>query len=175
MPMGWRVPGHRGVVWASFVALLLAAPRAGLGLDPGTALTQYGHTAWRVREGHFAGAPSAVTQTRDGFLWIGTQTGLIRFDGVRFMPWQPPAGSQLPNERIVSLLGARDGSLWIGTANGLAQWRAPNLLVHARAGRFGAPRRPQGHDLGGAHAGVGGSSIPVPFGARGLPVFPVPG
>lgn len=120
----------------SFAALLLAMPVAGL--DPGTALTQYGHTAWRVREGFFAGPPSAIAQTRDGFLWIGTETGLIRFDGVRFTPWQPPKGSHLPDDRIVKLLGASDGSLWIGTANGLAQWRAPNLVTQAPTGRFGA-------------------------------------
>lgn len=131
-----REAGDCGIVWASLVALLLATPAAGL--DLGTALTQYGHTAWRVREGYFAGPPSAIAQTRDGFLWIGTAAGLIRFDGVRLMPWQPPKGSRLPDDRIISLLGARDGSLWIGTANGLAEWRAPNLVIHARAGRFGA-------------------------------------
>lgn len=118
------------------MVLLLATPASGL--DPNTALTQYGHTAWRVRDGYFAGQPTAVAQTKDGFLWIGTLTGLIRFDGVRFMPWVPPAGSPLPNDQIFSLLAARDGSLWIGTGSGLAQWRAPNLVVHTRAGRFGA-------------------------------------
>ncbi|HWN44656.1 MAG TPA: two-component regulator propeller domain-containing protein [Thermoanaerobaculia bacterium] len=143
MPSARREPeehgGRRGtlraVVCVSFSALLFA--QAAGGLDPGTALTQYGHTAWRVRDGHFAGEPTAITQTRDGFLWIGTQAGLFRFDGVRFMPWEPPAGSQLPNDSIVSLLGTRDGSLWIGTAIGLAQWRAPNLVIHTRLGRFG--------------------------------------
>src|SRR5215203_6551706 len=84
-----------GVVCVSFSALLFA--HAAGGLDPNTALTQYGHTAWRVRDGYFAGPPSSITQTKDGFLWIGTDAGLIRFDGVRFMPWQPPAGSHLPN------------------------------------------------------------------------------
>src|SRR3990170_991462 len=95
-----REAGGRGTIWVSFAALLLFANPAP-GLDPNTALTQYGHTAWRVRDGYFAGPPSAVAQTRDGFLWIGTQTGLIRFDGVRFVPWEPPAGSQLPNDRII--------------------------------------------------------------------------
>ncbi len=131
-----RGPGDRGIVWASFVALLFATPVAGL--DPNTAITQYGHTAWRVRDGHFAGPPTAITQTKDGFLWIGTQTGLIRFDGVRFVPWQPPAGSQLPDNRIVKLLGASDGSLWIGAAQGLARWRDGKLVVYAQAGRFSA-------------------------------------
>ncbi len=139
-----RGPGERGegrgtlraIVWTSLAALLSADAAAGL--DPRLALTQYAHTAWRVRDGHFLGQPTAIAQTKDGFLWIGTQTGLIRFDGVRFMPWKPPAGSKLPTDRIVSLLETRDGSLWIGTANGLAQWRAPNLVVHTRVGRFGA-------------------------------------
>jgi signal transduction histidine kinase/ligand-binding sensor domain-containing protein len=135
-----REPGDHGrcraLVWTSFAALLLT--NAASGLDPGTALTQYGHTAWRVREGYFAGPPTAVTQTRDGFLWIGTAAGLIRFDGVRFMPWEPPAGTRLPDDRIISLLGAGDGSLWIGTANGLARWHGGRLAVYTRAGRFSA-------------------------------------
>jgi signal transduction histidine kinase/ligand-binding sensor domain-containing protein len=133
---GGRRETLRAVVCVSFSALLFA--HAAGGLDPNTALTQYGHTAWRVRDGYFAGPPSSIAQTQEGFLWIGTQAGLIRFDGVRFMPWEPPAGSRLPDSRIINLLAARDGSLWIGTANGLAQWRAPNLVVHSRVGRFGA-------------------------------------
>ena len=121
----------------SFIApaLLLLATAAGA-LDPRNAITQYGHTAWRVREGYFAGSPSTVTQTADGFLWIGTDTGLIRFDGVRFVPWEPPPGSPLPDSRILALLGAGDGSLWIGTANGLARWHGSKLEVYARVGRF---------------------------------------
>ncbi len=116
--------------------LLLAVPAAGL--DPQTALTQYGHTAWRVRDGYFAGPPTVIAQTRDGFLWIGTNSGLLRFDGVRFIPWEPPAGERLPSDRIVGLLGTRDGGLWIGTASGLARWYGSRLVVYARAGRFAA-------------------------------------
>ena len=122
--------------WTALATLLLA--NAAAGVDPGNALTQYGHTAWRFREGYFAGPPTAVAQTQDGFLWIGTDAGLIRFDGVRFTRWEAPAGSRLPDDRIINLLGASDGSLWIGTANGLARWHQRNLLVYARTGRFGA-------------------------------------
>src|SRR5262245_15757752 len=137
MPSARGEPGLRGVLRVSFAAsLLLATPAAGL--DHGTALTQYGHTAWRVREGYFAGPPIAVAQTRDGFLWIGTEAGLLRFDGVRFERWEPPEGSHLPDDRIMALLGTRDGSLWIGTANGLARWHDGKLAVYARAGRFSA-------------------------------------
>jgi hypothetical protein len=118
--------------------VLLSLASAAAGLDPQTALTQYGHTAWRVRDGVFAGSPSALAQTADGFLWIGADAGLIRFDGVRFTPWEPPPGARLPDEHIVSLLASRDGSLWIGTAKGLARWQGGRLTVYAHLGRFGA-------------------------------------
>ena len=73
--------------------------------------------------------PTAITQTTDGYVWIGTLAGLLRFDGVRFVPFVPPAGKHLPNPSVISLLGATDGSLWIGTASGLAQWKNGELLT----------------------------------------------
>jgi len=81
----------------------------------------------------FSGAPNAIAQTTDGYLWIGTQAGLMRFDGVRFVSWQPPEGKELPSSRINSLLGARDGSLWIGTSVGLARWQNGNLTAYRDA------------------------------------------
>ncbi|QOY90543.1 sensor histidine kinase [Paludibaculum fermentans] len=94
-----------------------------LALNPARRLTQYAHTAWRIEDGAFGATPNALAQTADGYLWIGTDAGLVRFDGVRFVPWEPPAGQQLPNPTINSLRGTRDGSLWIGTPSGLARWR----------------------------------------------------
>jgi signal transduction histidine kinase/ligand-binding sensor domain-containing protein len=108
------------------------------GIDPSNALTQYGHTAWRVREGYFSAPPLAITQTRDGQLWIGGESGLIRFDGVRFVSWKPPHGTSLPDNRIFGLLGTSDGSLWIGTGSGLARWKDGKLSVYAEVGRFAA-------------------------------------
>jgi PAS domain S-box-containing protein len=96
-------------------------------LDTNRQLSQYGHTAWRIEDGVFTGTPNVIAQTTDGYLWIGTQVGLTRFDGVRFVSWRPPEGKQLPSSRINSLLGARDGSLWIGTTMGLARWRNGQL------------------------------------------------
>ena len=106
-------------------------------LDPGNRISQYGHTAWRIQDGYFGGLLSAITQTTDGYLWIGTESGLLRFDGVRFVPWSPPMGQQLPSSRIRSLLGARDGSLWIGTYSGLSRWadhKLINLDIHGVIG-----------------------------------------
>jgi signal transduction histidine kinase/ligand-binding sensor domain-containing protein len=76
----------------------------------------------------FSGSPNAIAQTTDGYLWIGTESGLIRFDGIRFVPWSPANGNRLPSSRVKSLRAARDGSLWIGTMVGLAHWKNGNLI-----------------------------------------------
>lgn len=117
--------------WLTGVALLASASPSSrpLALDPAVRLSQYAHTAWRVRDGLLGSSPYAVAQTRDGYLWIGTQGGLVRFDGARFVPWLPPAGPALPSTAIFSLLGARDGSLWIGTGFGPAHWTNGRLVV----------------------------------------------
>lgn len=101
--------------------------------DASKQISQYGHTAWRIGDGDFSGTPNAIAQTTDGYLWIGTQAGLMRFDGVRFVLWHPPEGKELPSSRIISLLGGRDGSLWIGTSMGLACWRDGKLTNYGDA------------------------------------------
>lgn len=98
--------------------MLLAWNLRALALNPALEVNQYAHTLWKVREGFSLGAVFAMAQTPDGYLWLGGQFGLFRFDGVRFIPWQPPAGQQLP-DRPLSLLVTRDGTLWIGTFAGL--------------------------------------------------------
>ena len=72
---------------------------------------------------------NAIAQTPDGYLWLGTDNGLFRFDGVRAVPWQPPGNQHLPPGRIFSLLAGRDGTLWIG-AKGLASWKAGKLTEY---------------------------------------------
>jgi signal transduction histidine kinase/ligand-binding sensor domain-containing protein len=100
-----------------------------IALAPNRRISQYGHTAWRIQDGFFGGAPQTITQTADGYLWIGTEAGLVRFDGIQFVPWTPPNGEALPSSRIHSLLGTSDGSLWIGTARGLARWSKGELFT----------------------------------------------
>jgi signal transduction histidine kinase/ligand-binding sensor domain-containing protein len=91
-------------------------------LNPNRQISQFAHTAWRIADGFFSGTPQAIAQTADGYLWIGTEAGLVRFDGVQFVPWTALSGERLPSARIHSLLGTRDGSLWIGTSRGLVKW-----------------------------------------------------
>jgi signal transduction histidine kinase/ligand-binding sensor domain-containing protein len=116
-------------------------------LNPSLDINQYAHDKWTVRDGLFRGIIISIAQTPDGNLWLGTEFGLLRFDGVRTVPWQPPAGERLPSTVVRSLLAARDGRLWIGTQEGLASWkdgkltqypelagRAINSLLEDRAG-----------------------------------------
>jgi signal transduction histidine kinase/ligand-binding sensor domain-containing protein len=116
------------------LCLLMFAPRPAHALDPAKHISQYGHTAWRVRDGSLAARANAIAQTADGYLWIGTDAGLVRFDGVRFVPWTPPGGKQLPSPSIFSLLAARDGSLWIGTLAGLSHLLNQDL-INVQTGR----------------------------------------
>ena len=110
--------------------LLFVLATTAWAVDPSKQMTQYAHTAWRIQDGFFNGIPTAVTQTTDGYLWIGTKTGLMRFDGVRFVPWKPTSGKELSLSYIAALLGARDGSLWIGTASGLSHLVDGNLIQY---------------------------------------------
>ena len=121
---------NRGGRYTAALGLLLACPCA-FALDPALDISQYGHFEWRFRDGFAKGLIEDIAQTPDGYLWLGTSFGLLRFDGVKAVPWQPPEGERLPSNAIVRLLAARDGTLWIGTRNGLASWKDGKLTPYA--------------------------------------------
>src|SRR3984957_10445683 len=108
------------------IGLILACPCA-FALNPSLEINQYAHKAWTIREGFFKSTINAIAQTPDGYLWLGTEFGLLRFDGVRSVAWQAPAGERLPDPYISQLLVARDGRLWIATRLGLASWKDGKL------------------------------------------------
>ena len=111
----------------------LASQRVWAG-DAGLDVSQYAHTAWKVRDGFTKGPIIAIAQTPDGYLWLGTELGLYRFDGMRAVPWQAPNGDRLPSNDIRSLLVARDSTLWIGTNKGLASWKNGRLTRYPEVG-----------------------------------------
>lgn len=81
-------------------------------------ISQWVHTSWTAKDG----APTEVlglAQTTDGYLWLGNLSGLVRFDGERFVPFVPRGGDTLLTVGIRNLLGARDGSLWIVWRSGV--------------------------------------------------------
>jgi signal transduction histidine kinase/ligand-binding sensor domain-containing protein len=111
--------------------ILLACCPAAFALNPSLDVSQYAHTSWKIRDGFTKGTINSIAQTPDGFLWLGTEFGLFRFDGLKNVQWQPPTDQQLPDSHIYSLLAARDGTLWIGTAKGLASWKDGKLTQYA--------------------------------------------
>ena len=111
------------------VVMLLACCACAFALDPSLDVSQYAHTVWKVRDGFTRGAIYSIAQTPDGYLWLGTQFGLVRFDGVHAIPWQPPGNQHILPGAVYSLLVARDGTLWIG-AKGLASWKDGKLTEY---------------------------------------------
>lgn len=123
-----------GIVLA---CILLACCPSAFALNPSLDVSQYAHTSWKIRDGFTRGQISSIAQTPDGYLWLGTEFGLLRFDGVRNVPFQPPPDQQLPSNQIFSLLAARDGTLWIGTSKGLASWKDGKLTQYTElAGQY---------------------------------------
>ena len=127
-----RLRRHR-LRFACFVLTACLASST-FAVTPDSHISQYGHTAWRTRDGVLDGAPIVISQTTDGYLWIGTNLGLVRFDGIRFAPWNPLSGQRLIDTRILSTLAARDGSLWIGTGYGIARLSNQELTRYPQLG-----------------------------------------
>ena len=101
---------HERSLWL-FLVLLCCLPSHGIDRDQ--KLTELYHTAWTYKDG----APAeiyAMAQTSDGYLWLGTATGLFRFDGVRFEPYKPQSGKAFPQRSVASLFAEPDGGLWVG-------------------------------------------------------------
>jgi ligand-binding sensor domain-containing protein/signal transduction histidine kinase len=87
-------------------------------LDPRKAITQYQQDFWTEEDGLPQASVQAITQTHDGYIWIGTRDGLARFDGTRFKIFRSEEYSALLSDDIRSLFEDREGRLWIGTFNG---------------------------------------------------------
>ena len=97
-------------------ALVFAVIAAGFFSAP--AAPGYFTRTWQVEQGLPQNKVTAVVQTRDGYLWVGTYNGLARFDGVRFTVFDDNNTPELRSSRTTSLFEAADGTLWIGTENG---------------------------------------------------------
>ena len=119
--MDRRLTGERCVFIAAFA---LAASHGLFALDPDRSITQYGIDKWGEQNGLPQDKVQAITQTADGYLWIGTLHGLAMFDGVRFTRFVPKDAPELETASVHGLYTAKDGSLWIGTDfDGVAHWQ----------------------------------------------------
>jgi signal transduction histidine kinase/ligand-binding sensor domain-containing protein/CheY-like chemotaxis protein len=121
-------------MWALLACLLPAQPAAGL--DPARQLSQYVRETWDATDGLVQNTLQVVLQTRDGYIWLGTEAGLVRFDGVRFTTFDRHNTPALQSHNIRALAEGHDGTLWIGTQ--------PGGLVRYKDGHFSAFGRGQG-------------------------------
>ena len=113
-----RLLPFRRFLWLSLCCVL---GRPVLALDPHKGLTQYSRTVWTQEHGLPQDTIRAIGQTADGYLWLGTDEGLARFDGYDFVVFNKDRG-ELPSNSITALAADRDGSLWIGTSSGLTHY-----------------------------------------------------
>ena len=116
-----------------FLLLVLTAlaialpPDDSVALELTSGLRQYHHTAWTLKDGG-PGQVSAIAQTKDGYLWLGTPNGLFRFDGVRFERVTARSDVRLRANEVFSLLATADGGLWVGYTLGGATRIEPDRL-----------------------------------------------
>lgn len=114
------------------VSLVLAGIPA-RALDPDTAVSQYGYQSWQTDSGLPQNTVHAIAQGPDGFLWIATEGGLVRFDGVDFDVMTRANTPGLPSDLIDDLTLDRTGTLWIATSGGLARMRQGKLEAFGAA------------------------------------------
>src|ERR1051326_7766357 len=101
---------------AGFLLLFVfGMPRTVFGLDPNRKLTQYVHRIWQAQQGLPQGGILEIIQTREGYLWLATQTGLVRFDGVRFQQVEDIIPGAPPNLWIRAASEDQRGNLWLGS------------------------------------------------------------
>jgi ligand-binding sensor domain-containing protein/signal transduction histidine kinase len=119
-----------GVACARLVTVVLAG---GAALAAQTPEPPFGQRSWDERDGLPGTAISAIRRTSYGYLWLGTRSGLVRFDGARFKVFDSQNLPQLRTNGVTSLLAQSDGRLWAGTPDGLFYFQdgkpgAPELI-----------------------------------------------
>ncbi len=125
-------------------ALVLTFFAAGSRAD----IPQFTSRTWQTDEGLPHNSVQAIVQTHDGYLWLGTQDGLARFDGVRFTIFDSRNAPEIKGHSILALCETDDGTLWIGTDDGLAKlkdgkfsavaWKNISVIRALLAGKDGS-------------------------------------
>lgn len=108
--------------------ILASLTQGSWALDPARSLSQYVHSEWGKNKGFVGGTIYAICQSGDGYLWLGTDRGLVRFDGEKFTLIQQPLPDQPAIGPVRGLAEDSDGSLWIRP-------EGPQLLLY-RDGQF---------------------------------------
>src|SRR5213594_3164016 len=98
-------------VASALLGLALLSPRAAFALDPSKAVSQYSLAAWQTEDGLPNNRVQGITQTTDGYVWLATQEGLARFDGIRFTTFDRRGTAAMSANDVETVFVSRDGSL----------------------------------------------------------------
>jgi signal transduction histidine kinase/ligand-binding sensor domain-containing protein/CheY-like chemotaxis protein len=101
-----------------------------LALDPHKSIRQYTHQVWNDNNGLPESDVQSIVQTDDGYVWLATEEGLVRFDGVHFAVFDRKNTPQITNNNVHTLLRDLYGSLWIGTENGLLRLNGGKFALY---------------------------------------------
>jgi PAS domain S-box-containing protein len=127
---------------AAAAAMLIFCATPSNAVDPHRMISQYARDHWTIANEFPGGAISAIAQTPDGYLWIGTEKGLFRFDGLNFRVFQQASPESLPIGSVQQLTTDNTGNLWVLLAN--------TKLLRFHDGRF---------ELGRGEAEIGVTAI----------------
>jgi len=115
----------------SIAALIVAAGACpAVALDPSREISQYGHSVWRTENGLPQNMIRAILQTKSGYIWLATEEGLARFDGITFTVFDEQNTPAIRSNNIQVIYEDRQANLWIGTDNGLVKWNGASFVPY---------------------------------------------
>ncbi len=107
-----RKPAHAYVLVTGILACMCLLHPPATGMDPDRAMSQYVHDRWGAEQGFPPGPVYAITQAADGYLWIGAEAGLVRFDGWNFRVIKDDTGAFTIGS-VLGLTSDDEGCLWL--------------------------------------------------------------
>src|SRR5262245_12278379 len=110
-----------------------ASPRVSA-FDADEVRARYTVTSWTEKDGMPSSYVRAIAQDMEGYLWLATYSGLVRFDGARFVTWKSQDGSALPSEDLSAIIVALDGSIWVGGTAGVSRIVKGRIVPFGSAG-----------------------------------------
>lgn len=115
------------------LACLALVTRQIFALAPDRKIAQYIHDVWRAENGLPQNTVRDILQTRDGYIWLATDEGLVRFDGLHFTVFDKQNTAAIRSNNIQVLYEDRQANLWIGTDKGLVRLKDQRFVCYSTA------------------------------------------
>ena len=116
-----------------FLLCLVCCAQTSYALNPAKMLSQYKRVTFNTENGLSLNYVQSILQTRDGYLWLGTQEGLIRYNGASFKIYETANTPTLKSNYISTILEDSQGRLWVGTLKGLHLYQNGEFKVYSNA------------------------------------------